>query len=692
MELKFVVVDAGEDPRLRQRSAHRACQFCKRRKRKCTHVAAASGSQNENERQRSGRSLSRDEADASWAHETTDDHNYGQRETTTSSGEKRREPNSPDAELASRMDGTSKRLRRSTSPQADRFVGDLNPESVFLTRANHETSVSRVDKDEVGVWLDRDDQENDDHLVDGEDAESTAPNRSYSLDSTRDMTVTELIAKMNFTLPPPDDQQALIEIFFTTIHPLLPIVDEDEFRSALKANSVSPVLLQAINLVVCKDNFAGTHLRLGTDEEIMAPKRFGRIVYTQLNDVIAKKLLRNKITLIRTLALMALHTESSDGPEEASWHLAHAIHNAQTVGLHLTQKAHHSHSSKSLFWSLWSLDRLNAAINGRPVILNDRDNGRNFQEELPQQIPSFQIWLTISKLLDDAIGLYRPSVDPSVTGFETDMPGFEEIVEKRNGWNIGPHLLASLELYYHATSILSCRSRSRKGRPPFTTSYIRQSLSAIHIMNIAKHRAVSGLVPLPVIPYAVALSFSVGYKNLSHTKLQTAMEAARDHLQLGYQILLELGKIWWSAKVMAMLGRKTLGEIDRLQIGYGSEQSAQRNHSIAGHSTVDQTINTRSRSRLDEDTLNPQPANDQQSTDVRAYVGLPTSGTDTRNGGQTHSDIQWTAQELPDPFLMADDSFQTIGAFLENILDLNSSNDINENFLLDEMDVTQLSD
>lgn len=54
-------------------------------------------------------------------------------------------------------------------------------------------------------------------------------------------------------LPPNSGLKALLDIYFSRIHSLLPVLDEDETRSQLSEGRAPVAILQAICLVTCKE-------------------------------------------------------------------------------------------------------------------------------------------------------------------------------------------------------------------------------------------------------------------------------------------------------------------------------------------------------------------------------------------------------------------------------------------------------
>jgi len=296
-----------------------------------------------------------------------------------------------------------------------RFVGNLNPEATFLERvpASHQVTSQQSTRDDVGIWVNESDWDImhlQKHMSDA--ATATRPPGSF---------------KNNTSLLQESDQHVLIDLYFSRIHPIIPIV-----------------LVGAMCLVAAKDHQAEPYLRLQPDRGIiMKPRDFCKALHTSVRDALKNNLRCDRITLIRIHTLMSLHTEGPNGAEEASMYLAQAIHHSFTIGLHLGKSGGptDNQSLMKLFWCIWSLDKLNAATNGRPVMIGDRDLGiSTYVPEKPYDA-AFGIWLKIAAMLNRVIDLYRPSTLPSVTGWEDDFPMFEEMVDEQNGWHLSTSLL-----------------------------------------------------------------------------------------------------------------------------------------------------------------------------------------------------------------------------------------------------------
>jgi hypothetical protein len=241
-------------------------------------------------------------------------------------------------------------------------------------------------------------------------------------------------------LPSKDCQKALIDIYFRRIHPLLPLLDEDKVRSQHRAGTLHPRLLQVICLVAAKDRGAAPFLCLGLHSKSLPLEKFSNILYTDAMRNISRRA-EKKVLAIQILALLSLHEWGSTGSEDCSLNLAQAIHHAQTMGLHLMRPDQHAGtSSRGIFWCLWGLDRWNAAMNGRPLMIHDGDRSQGVDDVVSTFQSPFRVWLRVTDKLGEVINLYRP-IMKGVDQSEVDLPSFEDIVEHCEAWDMSPDLL-----------------------------------------------------------------------------------------------------------------------------------------------------------------------------------------------------------------------------------------------------------
>ncbi|KAL4737387.1 hypothetical protein BDV11DRAFT_216724 [Aspergillus similis] len=524
MELTWL----ADSPQSRRRTrALHACPTCRRRKKRCCHIMAET--------------------------------------SNTSISETRRiSPPSCTSRGSSAIVGADKSrhvLPLSTGiSQVERFVGDLNPEAAIREKVDAPNGVFH--RDRVGLWISN-------H---GENSNRSSNATSVGAIISKAQSVASLLHRRYSSALkacdhlPRSTSEPLVSIYFSRVNHILPLVDHELFAAEYIKGAASVFLERAICLVAAKDKTASPHLRLTAGGALNTARKFCSEVYGGLVCAMEAGLEQDRVTRIRILALMSLHSEGYEGAEVASMHLCQAIHQAQTLGLHLERPKERPNRSpddswSTLFWCLWSLDKMHASIGGRPVLLADRDIGIKRHDGAARHSSSaFDAWFTLSELLAKVISFYRPTADDT-TGWETEYPSFEEIVGNPTQGQIDFATLGVLELYYHAISILSCRYRSCQHLSGSRPSHTRQGLAAVRINSLVASECAQGMPPLPVIPYAVSLSMGVSYQELRSSKLITHFNRARASLEACCNMLEELVS-WCSAEAMARLGRKALRQID----------------------------------------------------------------------------------------------------------------------------------
>jgi hypothetical protein len=237
----------------------------------------------------------------------------------------------------------------------------------------------------------------------------------------------------------------LSDLYFANIHPIIPLLNEEEYWQSLSRGTIPTPLVHVVCLVAAKDNGAEKHLKLLQSRDTLVPVReFCSQLYLSISTALSRRTTTRKLTQMRILGLLSLHQEGSDGVEQASSCIAQAIHHAQSMALHLPQPAADVDGNlKRTFWCLWTLDRLNAATNSRPCIMGDIDIG--IPDVTPEESGSvaFDVWFGIAKLLNKVIGLYRPNNDDSVSGLESGFPAFEQIMDDMHAWQLSSSTIGS---------------------------------------------------------------------------------------------------------------------------------------------------------------------------------------------------------------------------------------------------------
>lgn len=315
----------------------------------------------------------------------------------------------------------------------ERFVGDLNPEAVIRERLNEPTGNPL--RDRIGLWISSPTTQDAGSARKKRLASDTEPLSSGPPHSALDAQTIASVLHQRYTSAmqacsplPSTTREPLTATYLSNVNHIMPLLESEVFLHEQAEGSASVFLERAICLVAAKDAAATPHLRLTEDGPVRSPRQFCSEIYKGLVAAMDAELEADRLTRIRILALMSLHCEGYEGAEAASLHLCQAIHQAQTVGLHLDRPDRASADPLvNLFWCMWTLDKMHASIGGRPVLLADRDIGVAKPDMQTQNRGAFGVWLAISDLLATVISFYRPSAGIT-SGWEEGFPAFEDIV------------------------------------------------------------------------------------------------------------------------------------------------------------------------------------------------------------------------------------------------------------------------
>jgi hypothetical protein len=320
-----------------------------------------------------------------------------------------------------------------------RFLGDMNPEAALLEQ--QDSLCKDHQRNSVGVFQQK---SPDGPSSEDEIAREDLENGNLQVDVSQHLH-NYLTAIGAFDMPTMTCQETLIGIYFAKINPILPLLDKASFMSTFRAGTASQCLIQAICLVAAKDDEASLYLRYYEDSAPVSSRAFCTKLYTGLAASVNADVEKDHVTLARILALMSLHCEGYQGADASSMHLAQAIHHAQSVSLQIAPANDDRQSipKQNLFWCLWSLDKLHASMDGRAILIADRDISVPKPASTGKRKSAFDIWLKISEMLASVIDFYRPTAHPDTTGWEEDFPSFEDVVGDDVGSDLNPDILGT---------------------------------------------------------------------------------------------------------------------------------------------------------------------------------------------------------------------------------------------------------
>ena len=379
----------------KRRIAQRACDSCRRRKKRCFHGDnAVSG-----------------DADADDGPEANDT----------------KEPSADGADLSTeRHEARSETVAATSHP---RYIGDLNPEVELLAA----TTANQVPKNSTGVW--HSDSVENGH-GNGTDDTTSAGSILHGLPlETQQLVLPALQKQCLESRPPKEDFVALERYYFERIHPVLPSIDDAIYRNSTVGSPSRTLQEQSICLLASTGWNMRQHLRIRENPETLGPTHFARKIVSSMRLIIDLALVSDKTVLIYVLTTMSLFVYGRECLELTSQYFFQAVQIAYSIGLHQPRDAKQDEKVAGLFSYLWSIDRLLAAIQGRPVVMHEVDMAKSPLSCASNQEPAFKVLVHIAVLVDKVIGLYRPTAQRKEIPDE-EFPLFEEVLEDCNAMSL----------------------------------------------------------------------------------------------------------------------------------------------------------------------------------------------------------------------------------------------------------------
>ncbi|KAJ8103736.1 hypothetical protein POJ06DRAFT_242688 [Lipomyces tetrasporus] len=340
-----------------------------------------------------------------------------------------------------------------------------------------------------------------------------------------------------FEFPGETERAGLLDIYFKYINSALPIVDRQLFMNQYAKGEHSTTLLHAIILAACR------HFEAGAFLQGLKPRTFAATTHRKVQALLYAELEQDPLTLVRIYALLSMHSEGPEGLDQGAKDLAIAFHYAHTLGLHLRREVAGSSSADvtlvpKLWQSLWCLDRMSTCVNGRPMNSHPRDVGLEAADKSVEVCAVLARLTDACREIDWMIDLYRPNgpqifPDIVLSSFRQDDP---------------------LPRLVHCVSVILSYKRvySLTGASPETV--IQALLSAaLEILSILETSR--DITPLPVIPYSASLTLTV------FLRLYPAHEA-RTGWRRSCQLLDTLGRYWWIADAMSSMGRTVFRKLE----------------------------------------------------------------------------------------------------------------------------------
>lgn len=252
-------------------------------------------------------------------------------------------------------------------------------------------------------------------------------------------------------LPPDADYVRLKRVFLQKVHPIFPVIPVAALDGPTD-NPANIVLRQLACLAAGADPELTPFLRLNNKgPNPLRPAEFSSTLSSSVRAILETSLIPDRVVHIQALTMLSLYTqptcaEESDLPAQLG---GRAIHHIQTLGLHLLRYDGPNFSDlENLFCAVWALDRINAAMYGRPCLIHERDIGADLEACIKKREPAFRLLLSVAQWLDKVVELYRPGPSAQVSGFDKvayiDLPVLEAMIVDADALKVPTSLIGKL--------------------------------------------------------------------------------------------------------------------------------------------------------------------------------------------------------------------------------------------------------
>lgn len=238
----------------------------------------------------------------------------------------------------------------------------------------------RIDSESIGVW------------VKGESGSQQRLNPHL---------YTYLASINAFSMPLRPNRDALIRLYCESVDKVLPLLDRDQFVKLHNIGQAPTLLLHAVLLVAARHPQASQYLGR------QSVRQFCATTAAKIRALLFADVEQDRLTLVRIYALLSLHAEGPDGLENSCADIQKAMHYAISLGLHHEKPFVEKEELNRLWWTLWCMDRINACVNARPLIIDLKDTGLKFITE--QEHKNLGRLVKMCYKLERVIYLYRPS-------------------------------------------------------------------------------------------------------------------------------------------------------------------------------------------------------------------------------------------------------------------------------------------
>ncbi|KAM3511858.1 hypothetical protein MY11210_004476 [Beauveria gryllotalpidicola] len=553
--LRFVASDPdrGGLP-VKRKHVQQACAICRHKKRRCTHGgdtgqvhALAESESQEQTPSYAGR------------HRRTRRHEQTRRKESRNDGTLNESPSIPVSASADQVstEDLADQPREAHLQRTTRFVCDSNPEALFVEATMEASEESTPRRRDVGVWV-------------PDDAGNTGQLKMSRPPPIVDHIFIPFVREHCLTTLPRDDDFCHFKaVYIKKIYPIFPVIPVSALDGSLHEPS-NVLVRQLVCLAAAADPDLGPYLRLkNKGQDLLSARDYLEALSSSVRAIMETSLVTDRVLHIRALVMLSLYAQptcadDADLPAQLS---GRAVHLIFSLGMHHSlHDTPNADDLETLFCCVWAVDCINAAAYGCPCFMHERDVGADLGGCMRRRPPCFRLFLSVVQWLSQILDLYRPKqVSKESSSLQivkgVDMPDFETMALDADALEVPLYLLATIETFYHAVVILSCktpRSATTSTLPPSANA--RQSLAAERISCAV---ARDHLSPIHIVPYAASLALSVEYRKMRHCHLPLSRARAMISFKRNCKMLQSYRDRFWSANVVATMAESVLREVER---------------------------------------------------------------------------------------------------------------------------------
>jgi hypothetical protein len=228
-----------------------------------------------------------------------------------------------------------------------------------------------------------------------------------------------------FQLPPAARCAELLEVYFTYIHPMLPVIERKDFLSCYYGAGEPPPLLVLHAVFLAASRYMNGDGR--SVDGVPEIRSHCDELHAKLRALLEVDISQERLAVIQASLIASLHWEGREGLNSAIDSLSLAVRACQEMGLHRKMVPAQRVTSKAggqdllyrrIWWSAYTLDRLCAAQEGTPFLINEGDCDVELltEDDLASEdlvtVQATLLNLSIARLIEDAVRrLYSPRED-----------------------------------------------------------------------------------------------------------------------------------------------------------------------------------------------------------------------------------------------------------------------------------------